>query len=280
MSQHQPSQTIAEWRDSAPFWAAHSPTIRTMFAPLTEALIEDVSICEGRTVLDVAGGAGEPSLTIAGIVGPTGSVTCTDAVAEMVAAAAAEAELKGLKNIRFRQCTAEALPFPDDSFDTTVSRLGAMFFPDEAFSEILRVTRPGGAIGFAVWRESELNPFCYLVTDVMSRHVETPPPDLDAPGAFRFAESGKLAGVLRDEGAIDLRERVFKFDIAAPISPPQFWEMRSAISETLRTKLATLTAAEKSQIGTEVVEAVKGFFPHQQMKFPAEMLIVSGRKPK
>ena len=54
-----------------------------MFGPLTQALIDAARIVEGHSVLDVAGGSGEPSLTIAETVGPTGSVTCTDAVAEM-----------------------------------------------------------------------------------------------------------------------------------------------------------------------------------------------------
>src|ERR1044072_4419728 len=92
------SDTLREWRDSAPFWANHSATIRIMFAPLTEALIEDTQIEKGHSVLDVAGGPGEPSLTIAQTVGDTGSVTCTDAVAEMVEAAEAEARGRGVTN--------------------------------------------------------------------------------------------------------------------------------------------------------------------------------------
>jgi SAM-dependent methyltransferase len=275
----QHSDTLREWTESASYWAEHSPTIRQMFAPLTLALIEESAIAEGQSVLDVAGGPGEPSLTIAQVVGPTGSVTCTDAVAEMVAAAEAEARKRRLKNIRFRQCKASALPFPDSTFDATVSRLGAMFFPEEAFREILRVTKPGGVIAFAVWHKAELNPFSYIVTNVVSRHVDAPPADPDAPGAFRFAESGKLAGMLKNVGASDVRERIFKFDIAAPISPGEFWAMRSAISESLRTKLKSLSEAEKSQVAKEVFEAVRDFFPDNQMKFPAQMLLVSGRKP-
>jgi ubiquinone/menaquinone biosynthesis C-methylase UbiE len=45
---------------------------------------------EAISVLDVAGGPGEPSLTMAETVGPMGSVMCTDAVAEMVEAARGE----------------------------------------------------------------------------------------------------------------------------------------------------------------------------------------------
>lgn len=280
MSQVQPTDTLLEWRESAKYWARHSATIRQMFAPLTRALIEYAGIIPGQSVLDVAGGPGEPSLTIAETVGPTGSVTCTDAVAEMVEAAEAEAVNRGLANMQFRQCVAESLPFPEDSFDATVSRLGAMFFPDPhaAVREMLRVTKPGGPLAFAVWHKSELNPFSYVVTDVMARHVEAAPADPDAPGAFRFAETGKLAGLLTGAGASDVRERIFKFDIAAPITSQEFWEMRSGMSETLRGKLAKLSDEERSQIAAEVGQAVRQFFPNEQMRFPAQMLIVTGKK--
>jgi FAD/FMN-containing dehydrogenase len=113
----------------------------------------------------------------------------------------------------------------------------------------------------------------------MSRHVETSPADRNAPGAFRFAELGKLAGVLRSAGAIDVRERVFAFDIAAPISAEEFWEMRSGTSESLRSKLAKLSDEERSQIANEVYLAIEEFFPNNQMRFPAQMIIVTGNKP-
>src|SRR5204862_738961 len=130
MSQVQPTDTLLEWRESAKYWARHSATIRQMFAPLTRALIEDAAIGQGHSVRDVAGGPGEPSLTIAETVGPTGSVTYTDAVAEMVTAAESEARRRGLTNLTFRQCAADALPFESNSFDAVVCRLGIMFFPD------------------------------------------------------------------------------------------------------------------------------------------------------
>ena len=56
----QDNKTLQEWRTTAPFWTKHSGTIRTMFAPLTEALIRDAGISEGQTVLDVAAGARAP----------------------------------------------------------------------------------------------------------------------------------------------------------------------------------------------------------------------------
>jgi SAM-dependent methyltransferase len=280
MSDSQTDAVLLEWRESARYWEKHSATIRTMFAPLTRALVEEAGIIRGDSVLDVAGGPGEPSLTIAEMVGPTGSVTCTDAVAEMVRAAEREAHRRGIANVTFRQCSADSLPFGNDSFDVVVSRLGAMFFPNPvaAFREMMRVTKPGGALALVVWHKSELNPFAYVVTEVMSRYVEPLPADPDAPGAFRFAEPGKLASLLADAGATDVRERMLKFHIEAPISPAEFWAMRSETSDTLREKVAKLSNEQAVRVATEVQEAVRGFFPSGQMKFPAQMIIVIGTK--
>ena len=275
-----PEKLLESWRETAHYWIVNSDTIRMMFMPVTRALIERAGIDVGQAVLDVAGGSGEPSLTIAEVVGPTGSVTCTDAVAEMVAAARAEAERRVLNNMQFRECTADALPFADNSFDVTVSRLGAMFFPDPVASvrEMLRVTRPGGRVALVVWHKSELNPFCYIVTNVMSRHVESPPADPEAPNAFRFAEIGKLANVLTTAGAGEVDEQVLNFNIQAPISVSEFWAMRSETSDTLREKLANIPAGERAQIAIEVEQAAHEFFPANQMNFPAKMILVIGKK--
>ena len=270
------------WTESARYWTKYSHTIHQMFVPLTRALIERAGIRKGETVLDVAGGAGEPSLTIAEVVGPEGSVTCTDGVAKMVDAARAEAQRRNLTNMQFRQCAADSLPFPDNSFDVVVSRLGAMFFPDPvaALREMLRVLRPNGRVALAVWGKSDVNPFCYLVTRVLDQHLKSPAADPDAPNAFRFAEPGKLVNVMKQAGAIDVEEGVVSFDIAAPISARQFWELRSQTSDTLRDKLAKLPAAEQEQIGAEVQQAVKEFFPSDQMKFPGQFVIATGSKLK
>jgi ubiquinone/menaquinone biosynthesis C-methylase UbiE len=251
-----------------------------MFAPVTTALIEAARISAGQAVLDVAGGPGEPSLTIAEVVGPMGTVTYTDAVAEMVTAAEEEGKRRGLTNVRFQQSVAESLPFADDSFDATVSRLGVMLFSDPAagLREMLRVTKPQGALCFVVWGDNQRNPFTSSVTKVISRYVDTPAEDADAPGAFRFAEPGKLAELLTQAGATDVQESELNFRIAAPIAIEQFWEMRSTMSGTLRDKLATLSPEKARQVELDVQEAVREFFPNDQMNFPAHMLIVSGRK--
>jgi SAM-dependent methyltransferase len=272
---------LREWRESAPYWAKHADIVRSMFAPITQALIQAGGISEGQAVLDVAGGAGEPSIALSSLVGASGSVTFTDAIAEMVSAARAEARDRGRTNIEFNQCLAESLPFLSDSFDAVVCRLGVMLFPDpvSAIHEALRVVRSRGSVSYAVWRDRDSNPFFHVVMDVVSRYIESPPEDPNAPGAFRFAGRGKLAHLLSDAGAIDVTGRVLDFEINAPLTPREFWRLRVDLSDTLRAKVAQFSGEQLLAVEREVEEAGRPFFVSGQMKFPAQVLVVTGVKP-
>src|SRR5712691_6780298 len=126
------NEVLAAWETSSQYWNKYRDLIEQMFAPLTRALIEDTHLGPGQSVLDVGGGSGEPSLSIAPIVDASGLVTYTDPSAGMVKAARDEAERRKLTNIRFYQHPAQELPFPDNSFDAAVSRLSVMFFPDRS----------------------------------------------------------------------------------------------------------------------------------------------------
>src|SRR4029077_16152547 len=107
----QAHETLDAWQISAQYWDKYRTLIAQMFAPLTSGLVEEARIGIGQKVLDIGGGSGEPSLTIAEIVGPPGSVMFTDPVGGMVETAQAEAARRGLTNIDFRQCSADDLPF-------------------------------------------------------------------------------------------------------------------------------------------------------------------------
>jgi ubiquinone/menaquinone biosynthesis C-methylase UbiE len=249
-----------------------------MFAPLTSGLVEDARIGIGQKVLDIGGGGGEPSLTISGIVGPTGSVMYTDPAAGMVETAQAEAARRGLTNIQFTQCSADDLPFADNTFDVAVSRLSAMFFaePLTGVRETLRVIVEDGAVSFVVWGAGEANPFFSTVTDVIDRVVESPEPDPDAPDPFRFAVPGELAGILTNAGAENVVERQLNFEIEAAISFEQFWQLRTEMSESLRKKIAGFASAKLPTIKQAAANAAQRYFVSGKMSFPAQALIVSG----
>jgi ubiquinone/menaquinone biosynthesis C-methylase UbiE len=274
------NKALDAWQISARYWDKYRALIAQMFVPLTSGLVEEARIGIGQKVLDIGGGSGEPSLTVSSIVGPTGSVIYTDPVAGMVEITQAEAGKRGLTNIHFRQCSADALPFADGTFDVAVGRLSAMFFVDPVTGvrEALRVILEGGYVSFVVWGPKEANPFFSTVTDVIDRFVESPRQDPDAPDAFRFAVPGKLAGILENAGAKNVIERQLNFQIEAAISFEQFWQLRTEMSETLREKMARIPPAQLPTIKQAVADAARKYFVNGTMSFPAEALIVSGRK--
>src|SRR5947207_2363295 len=281
MNPKEQNKALDAWQASARYWDKYRVLIAQMFAPLTAGLVEEARIGIGRKVLDIGGGSGEPSLAISSLVGPTGLVAYTDPVAAMVETAQAEAGRRGLTNIHFRQCSADDLPFADRRFDVAVSRLSAMFFAEPATGvrEALRVIIGGGCVAFVVWGPKEANPFFSTVTDVVDRFVESPRQDPDAPDAFRFAVPGKLAAILANAGAKNVIERQLNFRIEAKVSFEQFWRLRTEMSETLREKMRALTPAQLLTIKQAVADAAQPYFLNGKMSFPAEALIVRGRKP-
>ena len=280
MTPEEQNKALDSWQTSARYWDKYRVLIEQMFAPLTSGLIEEARIGIGQKVLDIGGGSGEPSLTISSIVGPTGSVMYTDPAAGMVESAQAEVHRRGLTNIRFRQCSADDLPFPDRTFDVAVGRLSAMFFVDpvKAVREALRVILEGGYVSFVVWGPKEANPFFSVIADVIDRFVEGPPEDSGARDVFRFAVPGELAGILQQAGAKNVVERRLDFQIEAAVSFEQFWQLRTEMSGTLREKMARLAPAQLPTVKQAVADAVRRYFVSGTMNFPAEALIVSGRK--
>ena len=274
------NKVLESWQTSARYWDKYRTIIAQMFAPLTSALIKEARIASGHAVLDIGGGSGEPSLTISRIVGLTGSVTYTDPVAGMVETAQAAAAMQGLKNMQFRQCSGNVLPFADGTFDRAVGRLSAMFFDDPvaAVREAMRVIVDNGRVSFVVWGSKKANPFFSTITDVIDQFVEIPPEDPNAPDAFRFAAPAKLAGILETAGAKDVVERQLNFQIEAPISFDQFWQLRTEMSGTVREKIAKLSSTQVPNIKRAVADTARRFFTSGTMVFPARALIITGGK--
>jgi SAM-dependent methyltransferase len=115
-----------------------------------ELLSEAADVGATDRVLDVAAGSGNASLAAARRFA---TVTSTDYVPTLLERGRRRAEAEGFANISFEVADAEALPYPDASFDVVLSTFGVMFAPDHqrAAGELLRVCRPGGRIGLASW---------------------------------------------------------------------------------------------------------------------------------
>jgi hypothetical protein len=155
-----------------------------------------------------------------------------------------------------------------------------MFFRSPAvdIQEILRVLKPNAKLAFAVWYMPDRNPFHYVLADPLERYVPSEPPAPDSPDAFRYAPRGTLLNVMNESGAALTSERLLQFKIEAPLTADEFWRMRTEMSDKLRSKLKVLSAEQLAAVHDEVIQSFGPYTTKQGVSFPAEVLIVSGRK--
>jgi len=137
--------------------------------------INRLQIPEGAKVLDVACGTGNLAIPAAkaGAV-----VTGLDFASNLVEQARVRAKTEGLK-IEFQEGDAEAMPYPEGSFDVVVTMFGAMFCPrpEKAASELIRVTKPGGRIAMANWTPAGFAGQMFKLSGMYA----PPPPGMPAP---------------------------------------------------------------------------------------------------
>lgn len=102
---------------------------------------------KGDRVLDLAGGTGDIAALLKPIVGEEGEVVVGDINAAMLGVGRDRLTDRGLvTGLRWAQLNAEALPFPDNSFDTVTMAFGLRNVTDKerALADIQRVLKPGG----------------------------------------------------------------------------------------------------------------------------------------
>jgi len=138
--------------------AGDYPRVGNTLQLMAERLVEAADVHAGQRVLDVACGQGNAAIAAARrFADSTGVDYATNLLAQGRERAAAEHLA-----VTFTEGDAEQLPFPQASFDATLSTVGVMFAPDQerAATELVRVTRAGGNIALASWTPEGLGSAC------------------------------------------------------------------------------------------------------------------------
>lgn len=127
--------------------AQYLHTAAKLLEPIKRRSYELMRILPGQTILDVGCGPGIDTMEIAQLVGKTGHVIGIDQDLEMISRANAHAEKIGLNDyVAHHRSEAGTLGFESGQFDACRSERLFMHLldPEQALSEMIRVTKPGG----------------------------------------------------------------------------------------------------------------------------------------
>ena len=197
------------WEKVAEAWAKWWPFIEAGARPVGQAMLDLAALKPGERVLDLASGIGEPAATAARRAEPGGYVVATDLAPDMIERGRERARALGIGNLEFRLMDASAPDLPVSSFDVALCRWGFMFIPDLdlALARLKTLLKPGGRLAVAVWGPAEQAPAISLVTRILTRELDLPPPADDAATPFDLADTRALEQRLRDAGFAGFRHR-------------------------------------------------------------------------
>jgi ubiquinone/menaquinone biosynthesis C-methylase UbiE len=269
-----------DWNRVAGGWEKWDRFFEEQMAFANHRLVADARIRTGLRVLDLGSGTGYPSLLAAHIVGPDGSVTGIDLAEQMLDVARRKAASLKLANVTFRSGDVTTLPFDANSFDAVTSRFCLMFLPDipKAAAGIVRVLKPGGWLAAAVWSAPEKNPSISLAMAAIKQVIDVPPPDPAAPGIFRLAKPGDLAGMLQQAGFSDLAEQEFLAERSAT-SAEEYYTGLLEIAAPIQNLMAKLTADQRNEAKRLIIQAATKYRRGDRLVFPMAIRMVAARKP-
>lgn len=211
-------------------YADASPVHRQ--GPDLETLTARIAGAGHTRALDVGCGAGHTAHALARHAAHVVAVDLTEPMLEQTRRGAAE---HGLANVETRRADAEALPFPDGSFDLVACRLCAHHFfdPEQSLREVRRVLAPGGR---------------FFLIDIVA--PETPVLDsfLQAFEVVRDPSHVRDHSVSQWRGML-ARAGFGEIEVALWPMPQDFedWVRRIGASETARAALVEMFAAAPAE---------------------------------
>jgi len=259
-------------------WQQKAPAYDAFFASVTgravDPLLDAIGAGPGVRLLDVASG---PGYVAAAAARRGAQVTGVDIAESMIKLA------RGAHpEIDFRQGDAEALPFPDASFDAVVSNFGVLHFgrPEQAAAEFARVVAAGGAVALTVWDVPAQSRLIGVFVDAMAEAGAVPPSDLPTgPAFFQFSDDKAFIELLAGAGLVDVAVTTVTFQKQVP-SADLLWD--GLLAGTVRT--ASVILGQPPQVQARIRAAfdrlVSGYPSGDGgIDLPVSVKLASGRRP-
>ncbi|HXY47480.1 MAG TPA: methyltransferase domain-containing protein [Thermoplasmata archaeon] len=264
--------TRTTWNESAEAYVR----FMALLAPFRSALVEALASQPGERVLDLGTGPGEPALTIARRVGPTGDVLGIDLSEKMVALAGRNAREREIRNVEFRTMDCAKLELKDGSFDAVVSNFGFQIFtdPEAAAREAHRVLAPHGRIAVTVWPSGDRVPFLHAIVGPMLSHAE---PDETGyiPTPYETGGPGEMIAFLSSAGFRDGEERRVSTTVHLPDADAY---LDTVLKGTpLGHSLSEETAEVQREVLRDTRERLAQYTTGDGVTLPAECVLVTAR---
>ena len=171
----------------------------------TMQLVDLYGLDQDSILLDVGCGVGYTPCYLARTFGFR--IVGVDLYAAMIERATVRAEKEKLDHLLdFRVADMQDLPFADNTFDAVLAESVLAFVPDKALglSECVRVTKPGGWVGFteSTWKRAPTPEMVAHTQHIMGENFET----LDVDGWRRLVEKAGLEDVVAELHDVDIRD--------------------------------------------------------------------------
>lgn len=270
-----------DWNRVAGGWEKWDRFFDEQMACLNHRLIADARLRRGLHVLDLGSGTGYPALLAAQTVGSSGRVIGIDLAEQMLDAARRKAAALTLSNITFRTGDVTALPFEAASFDAVTTRFCLMFLPEipKAVAEIARVLKPNTWVAAAVWSAPGRNPYLKIPMDVIKQFIDLPAPDPTAPGIFRLAKPGDLAGMLQHAGFADISDEEFLGDVRFQAADEYFSSLMD-IAAPIQNLWGKLNSTQQTEAKQRIIHAAGQYGNGSDIALPIAVRMVAARKPR
>lgn len=249
METTKPDLGAVKQRQQAAWSSGDFAVVAARIVLTAEHLVDTADLHAGWSVLDVATGSGNAAIAAARLGCHAVGV---DYVPSLLERGRKRAAAEGLA-VELLEGDAEALPFPDASFDAVTSIFGSMFAPDhqKAADEILRVCKPGGTIALGSWTPDG---FIGELFRTVARHV-TPPAGVQSPMLWGTKEH--LRELFGDQiSVLEVQERTFTFRFPSAEHFVTFF--RLWYGPTLKA-FAALEDAARDALEQDLVDLVQRF---------------------
>ena len=239
----------------------------------SDQIFNNVGLSSGDSVLDIATGHGSPALEALALVGPDGAVTGIDSAPSMIAAARRRTREAGIQNAQFFEMDAEALDFPDNSFDVVISRYGYPHFTNAvlALKESHRVLRPNGRFAAAMHGALDHNPYFTAPLIALSQFHSTPRP-LTNRGPFAFHTPALLETAMTQAGFEDVK--AYAHDTTIVIDDfKNYWDAQKAGGAAIRRALDAVPKDLRAEAEAAALASMETYVVENRGVFPAQIVV-------